>query len=607
MMSEGLGNVRMNLVSSLDEAWAFKRWLGERHECDIIACDTETGGLNYKRHDLRMVQFGDTQTGWAIPWHDWQGLVKEVLREYEGEMAMHNAPFDVKFLEHNSSQKISWRKLNDTMIMAHIIDPTRAIGLKPLAGRLIDAKAVGSQRILDDAMSKNKWGWGTVPLDFGPYWQYAAMDTILTCRLYQHFEALINPNFIEVYGLEMATLRITSEMERRGCRVDLAYTDKKRRELQDFVDEATEWGRLEHGVNIGSNGQVTKRLIELGYPLSETTGTGAWKFDKEIIQGILGLDDRDNPIKEVADTDAVTLARTAYQSRKSTKIISTYLETFLEVHEDEILHPSIKTVGARTGRMSITAPALQTLPRGPLVRDCFIPREGNVLISTDYDQIEMRLMGHFSKDQGLYDAFNTGDDFFTNLARRIYNDETLVKDDPRRQLTKNAAYGKAYGAGIAKLAATAKVSYDQMKGVNDAFDALYPGVRQFQREVERTAQRRYQETGEAFVIDPFGRKQVAEEDKVYTLVNYLLQGSAGSILKKALVNMDLSGLGDFLILPVHDEALLDVPRESLADVKPIIKECMEAVGDWWIPLTAGIDVMQERWGDKGRKKEKVNG
>jgi DNA polymerase-1 len=606
-MSEGLGNVKMNLVETLDEAWEFKRWLGERHEHDVIACDTETGGLNYRRHDLRLVQFGDTQTGWAIPWHDWQGLVKEVLQTYDGELVMHNAPFDVKFLEHHSGQKVSWAKLNDTMIMAHIIDPTRAIGLKPLAGRLIDGKAVAGQRVLDDAMTKNKWGWDTVPLDFGPYWQYAAMDTILTSRLYGIFQPKITVNFTEVYGLEMATLRITSEMERRGCRVDLAYTDQKRRELQGFVDETTEWGRLEHGVNIGSNGQVTRRLIELGFPLSETTGTGAWKFDKEIIQGILGLDDRDNPIVEVAETEAVTLVRAAYQSRKATKIISTYLETFLEVHEDEILHPSIKTVGARTGRMSITAPALQTLPRGPLVRDCFIPREGSALISTDYDQIEMRLMGHFSKDQGLFDAFNTGDDFFTNLARRIYNDETLVKDDPRRQLTKNAAYGKAYGAGVAKLAATAKVSYEQMKGVNDAFDALYPGVRRFQKEVERTAQRRLQETGEAYVIDPFGRKQVAEEDKVYTLTNYLLQGSAGSILKKALVNMDLSGLGPYLTLPIHDEVILDVPLEDLEAAKPIIKECMEGVGDWWIPLTAGIDVIPVRWGDKYRKKEKVDG
>jgi DNA polymerase-1 len=594
----------MNLIGSLDEAWEFKRWLGERHEGDVIACDTETGGLNYRRHDLRLVQFGDTQTGWAIPWHDWQGLVKEVLTTYDGELAMHNAPFDVKFLEHHSGQKVSWRKLNDTMIMAHIIDPTRAIGLKPLASRLIDGKAVGSQRMLDDAMSKNKWGWDTVPLDFGPYWQYAAMDTILTCKLYELFKPKINVNFQEVYGLEMATLRITSEMERRGCRVDLGYTDKKRQELQDFVDETAEWGRQEHGVNIGSNGQVTKRLIELGYQLTETTGTGAWKFDKEIIQSILGLDDRDNPIVGVQETEAVTLVRAAYQARKATKIISTYLDTFMEMHEDEILHPSIKTVGARTGRMSITSPALQTLPRGTIVRDCFIPREGNVLVSTDMDQVELRLMAHFSQDEGLREAFASDEDFFTVLAQKIYGDGTLNKKDPRRQLTKNAVYARAYGAGVAKMAATAKVTYDQMKSINDRFDALYPGVRRFQREVDGVATRRYEQTGEAYIIDPFGRKQVADDDKFYVLTNFLIQGCAANILKASLVSMDLCGLSDYLVLPVHDEVILDIPRETLDEAIPVIKQSMEHSADhvakWFVPLTAGVDVMTERWGDKTR-------
>lgn len=603
-MSSDLSEVKLYLVESLEEAWDFKRWLGERHENDLIACDTETGGFNYKRDPLRLVQFGDTMKGWSIPWDDWRGLVKEVLSEYEGEIAFHNAPFDVKFLEHNTGLKMPWRHINDTMIMAHIADPTRSIALKQLCARLIDSRAIGAQRNLDEAMSKNKWSWATVPLDFGPYWQYAAMDTVLTSRLFAYFEG-IRREFADVYQLEMATLRITSEMERRGSRIDLDYTDKKRLELQEFVDSAHEWGREAHGCNIGSNEQVTRRLIEMGYPLTERTGAGRWKFDKEVIQGILGLDDRDNPIREVDESSpAVVLTKATYQARKAQKVISTYLENFLSMHEDELLHPSIKTVGARTARMSITAPALQTLPRGPLVRDCFIPREGNVLISTDYDQIEMRLMGHFSEDQGLYDAFHSGDDFFTTLARRIYDDPTMDKDDPRRQLTKNAAYGKAYGAGITKLAATAKVSYEQMKGVNDAFDALYPGVRNFQRQVERIATQRFAETGEAYVLDPFGRRQVADGDKAYTLVNYLLQGTAGSILKKALVNLSMAGLDEYLLLPIHDEVILDVPRDVLADAKVVIKDSMEGVGNWKIPLTAGIDVIEERWGDKYRKKDK---
>lgn len=597
----GLGDVKLHLIDSLDTAFEFKRWLGERHEGDMIAVDTETGGLDYLRDDLRLVQFGDTRNGWAVPWHDWRGLVKEVLVTYEGQMACHNLPFDAKFLELHTGSKLPWPRMHDTLVMAHIIDPTRPVGLKPLAGRLIDHKAVSSQRILSEGMTNNKWTWATVPIEFQPYWVYAAMDTILTARLWNYFHDTIFTHYERIYSLEMATLRITSEMERRGSRIDLEYTERKMTEMQESVEKCAEWAQRIHGITLGSNVKVAQRLIELGYPLTEKTDKGAWKLDKEVIQGILGFDDQDRQVVNVEQTPVTDLVGTVYKARKAQKIISTYFMNFLKSHDNEILHPSIKTLGARTGRMSITQPALQTLPRGSVVRDCFIPREGNVLISTDYDQIEMRLMGHFSRDQGLHDAFESGDDFFNVLARRIYNDPTITKNDPRRQLTKNTAYGKAYGAGVAKLAATAKVPFESMKATNDAFDSFYPGVRSFQKKVEKIATDRLFSDGEAYVIDPFGRRQVAEEDKVYTLTNYLLQGTAGGILKQALVNMDMCGLGDYLTLPIHDEIILDMPRDQLDAAKPIIKESMEGVGDWWIPLTAGIDVIEERWGDKYRE------
>jgi DNA polymerase-1 len=594
--------VKLHLVNSVEMAGKFMSWLGERHgSLNVVACDTETGGLEFWKRELRLVQFGDPLQGWAIPWQRWGGVVEEAFEKIavnrDLKLAGHNWPFDAKFIEHHSDIRVPWHLMHDTRPMAHIIDPTGPTGLKPLSARLIDSKAVAGQRLLDDGMTANKWDWDTVPIDFPPYWIYAAMDCVLTSRLLEHFWRQIMGNYRQVYELEMATARILSEMERRGARIDLEYTERKRGELEEYCESCRTWVLDNHGVHIGSNQKIVQRMQELGHVFrdEDTTATGAYKLDKEVLQGIIGLDDRDERVVQVERTDAVVLAELVYAHRKQQKIISTYLDNFIKNHDDGFLHPSINQLGARTGRMSITQPALQTLPRGDVVRNCFIPRDGNVLISTDYDQVEARLVAHFAQDKGLVDAFAADEDFFTVVARNVNGDQGLQKKDIRRQWTKNAFYALLYGAGVPKMAKTAKVPVEQMQGVVNGIHRSYPGIKTFQHRVETVAAQRAAQEGEPYVIDPFGRKQVAESlDKAYALTNYLIQGAAASILKQALVNMDLMGLGDALVLPVHDEVILDLPKADVEDALPVIKDAMLNVGDWLVPLTAGAEIM-ERW------------
>jgi DNA polymerase-1 len=581
-------------------AGRFMTWLGERHgDYNAVAVDTETGGLEFWKEPLRVVQFGDEMTGWSIPWDRWGGVVEEAFTKIEKhaddiQLIGHNMPFDAKFIEWHTDVKMPWHRVHDTRVMAHLLDPVNPTGLKPLGARFVDPTAVASQRILDEGMTNNKWTWRTVPLTFPPYWIYAAMDTVLTARLFAQFKPKIDTAFKRVYDLEMGVARIISEMERRGARIDLEYTARKKRELEEYCEQCRLWVLENHGVHIGSNQKVAQRFLELGLELNATTATGAWKLDKEILRSIIGLDDRDERVAQVERTPAVVLAELVYAARKQQKIVSTYLENFLNDHHDGFLHPSINQLGARTGRMSITNPALQTLPRGDVVRNCFIPRDGNVLISTDYDQIEARLVAHFAQDRGLIEAFAAEEDFFTVVARNVNGDATLQKKDPRRQWTKNAFYALLYGAGVDKMSKTAKVHIDQMRAVVDGIHRSYPGIRTFQHKVENVAAQRQMQEGEAYVVDPFGRRQVADDDKAYGLVNYLIQGTAASILKQALVNLDMMGLGNYLVLPVHDEVIIDIPRDEVEAATPVIKEAMLSVGEWLVPLTAGVDVM-ERW------------
>jgi len=261
-------------------------------------------------------------------------------------------------------------------------------------------------------------------------------------------------------------------------------------------------------------------------------------------------------------------------------------------------------MGARTGRMSITDPALQTLPSGDAtVRRAFIPKDENhVIISSDLDQVEFRLTAAFSGDEKLiqlfHDADATGGDVFTEIMRQVYQDTTLQKSDPRRKLIKGVVYGKLYGAGVDKMALTAGVQTEVMRAVVDGFDGNYPGVKDLQRNIEDAGMRRLRAEGQGYVQTRTGRRLPCDDDRVYSLTNYLIQATAAEVFKQNLVKLDQADLTDLLIVPVHDEIVLQAPREDAEEVKKIVQECMTTRDGWAVPLTAGADGPFENWGQK---------
>jgi DNA polymerase-1 len=254
--------------------------------------------------------------------------------------------------------------------------------------------------------------------------------------------------------------------------------------------------------------------------------------------------------------------------------------------------------------MSITNPALQTLPKGDdVVRRAFIPKDDDhVIITSDLDQVEFRMFASLSKDPNLITLFNradaTGSDPFTEIGREIYNDPTMQKSDKRRALIKGTVYGRLYGAGVAKQAVTAGVPEPQMRQVSDAFDRRFPGMSYFQKQIEDAGMRRLQSEGQGYVYTWTGRRLPCDEDRVYTLVNYLIQGGAAEVFKANLVKLDQADLTELLIVPVHDEIVLQAPRKDADEIKQIVKQCMTTSDGWDVPLTADVDGPLETWGDK---------
>jgi DNA polymerase-1 len=600
-----LQGVKLELVDSADKAREFISWLGERRPHNAISIDTETGELpGGKRDDalspwhgqLRLVQVGDGMTGWAIPWGEWSGVFYESMDKFDGPIVCHNVAFEARWFEIQSRWKMPWHRVHDTMIMAHLIDPLGSGALKNLTSRYVDANAARMQQVLDDGMVKNGWTWGTVPINYQPYWAYGALDPVLTMRLWEIFWDKCAPGkpYSQAYELEMNTRRIVTRMELNGARLDLDYSKKKYQELIDYTEQVKDWAKTTYGFSITSNAQLVRQLEALGAMITETTPSGAKSASADQLK--LLLRDGTPEVQQLADV--------ALKQRKADKLASTYFSNFINDNVNGFVHPSVKTLGARTGRMSIQNPALQTLPKGDdTVRRAFLPKDDNhVIVTSDLDQVEFRMFASLSQDPNLINLFNladaTGSDPFTEIGREIYQDPTMQKSDKRRGLIKGVVYGRLYGAGVAKQALTAGVPEDQMRAVSNEFDKRFPGMVGFQKKVEDVGMRRLRTEGQGYVNTWTGRRLPCDEDRVYTLVNYLIQGGAAEVFKSNLVKLDQADLTELLIVPVHDEIVLNAPREDAAEIQRIVRECMTTTDGWSVPLTADVDGPLENWGEK---------
>ena len=580
-----LGSVQVNLVDSWDEAQAFVSWLGERRP--VMALDLETGGFDFWRHRIRTAQLGDANTGWVVPWERYSGLIEHAIERYSGPIALHNFMFDLPFMQHNGIP-VPVGQVDDTRAMAHLINPNRPTGLKDLADANISRQASVGQKKLDEGMKANNWTWDTVPIDFPPYWFYGGLDVVFTSRLWEMQEKYFRSGSMkEIYDLEMGAQVPLMKMAFRGMRIDNEYMNAKSAELVREIDGiSTELLEVYEITKPGSAPQVSDVMIADGveWPSHWLTATGKPSTKDEFLEQI------DHPV-----------AHLVQEYRHKTKIEGSYFKNLRELQDpDGFVHPKINPLGAKTGRMTVTAPALQTLHRGPIVRDAFIPREGNVLIASDYDQIELRVLADFAKVEALQKAFREEPDVHGWMAQKIYGlDKPVLKGDPRRDITKNATYARAYGSGPDTFADTAGISMKEAYAFYAMSDKAFPELKTYDRVLQEQAL----EAGKANGCDPYvythyGRFQNASIKDVWKLVNRQVQGTSADVLKKAIGDLDAAGFGDYMVLPVHDEIIFDVPEDIAEEAAREIETVMLNT-DFTPNLTAEAGIYA-RWGDKYR-------
>jgi DNA polymerase I len=583
----GLDNVQVRLIESTDDAFDFMRWLSEASSwTDRIAGDTETTGLNTRKDRVRLAQVGAGDMGWAIPFERWGGVFEEAIRKWEGTYLFHNAPYDWRMLRRENVH-VDRSRISDTRPSVHIVNPAGSTALKPVCGKFVDARADYAQQDLDEAIKT--LGWDGVPVTLPAYWQYGALDTVLTWKLDEYVMPRIwNEGAQVAYELENEVLWPVTDMEDYGVHVDTVFAQLHYDKFMAYCEQVEDWCWTNYRVKPGSNASIVKILQEAGYEFGKATKGGAVALDAEVLSRI------DHP-----------LAQAVLKRRQLQKLASTYLSYYIEHADgDGLIYPSINTLGARTSRMSMSGPNLQNLPRksernpaATIIRNCVTTRyEDGLLIFCDFDQIEARGLAHLSEDEAMIAAFMTGEDFFVNMARTMYNDPTLLKPDPRRQNTKNTMYASIYGAGPAKIALTAHISEEEARATYNLINSTYPTQAKWRIDVPNQAYRN--DSANPYVQCPLtGRRQVAEKGKAYALVNYLIQGFAASLFKMKIVELSNTPAGKYMIAPVHDEIILDVPGHAIEETIATLQSVMNDFTLLRVPVTAGVST-GKRWGEK---------
>lgn len=550
-------------------------WLGERR--DWLGFDTETDGGHLGRGHVRLAQFGDRDHGWAIPLENYGfgGLVKEVFEKYDRRICMHNALFDWSWMERDG---ITVRQdlVHDTMVMAQLVTSGLPIGLKPVAGRLVDRKAGAGQQILNEAKKKNNWDWATTPIDYPGYWQYGALDPVLTSRIAEKLWPKVQERYMQSYEIEMAAIHVLRSAQIIGMRVDVPYAQRMSKELEiEMMGLGAQMPDNDKGkLNPNSDKQLVEFLQQSGALLTKKTESGK-SFSVE--DDVLAYWEPRIPIlKEIR------------RYRHCSKLKSSYFDNMLELQTDEVVHPSIRVLGAqKTGRMSISAPALQTLPKSKIGRSAFIAREGHTLMSCDFQGIEMRLLAHMAQDQQMMENYANGIDQHDWLAESAGVSRTVAK---------TAGFAKIYGAGEDKFAISAGLSLADAQEFLRKYDELFPGVAHFMESVANSVHDSTTDKRWGKVYTEFGRKLMVPKDKAYMGVNYRDQGTAGEVLKLKIAELGNAGLTEFIRLPIHDEIMFEIPDEQVQEVGSIIHEVMPERELFSVNLEIDMETCR-CWGD----------
>ncbi|OZY37721.1 DNA polymerase I [Pseudomonas lundensis] len=596
----------------LDQA-RFEVWLKKLQDAQLIAFDTETTGLDAQQAQLVGLSFA-VKPGEAayIPLtHSYMGVpeqldrdtvlraLKPLLEDPNKAKVGQHAKFDMNILANCaiggdpacgiSVQGIAF----DTMLESYVLDSTAtrhdmdSLALKYLGHSTTsfqDIAGKGAKQLTFDQISLEQAG------------PYAAEDADVTLRLHNvlHEKLLAIPSLNSVLtDIEMPLVPVLARIERQGALVDAKLLGVQSVELGDKMvaleREAFEIAGEEF--NLSSPKQLGVILYEkLGLPIISKTAKGQPSTAEAVLA-------------ELAEQD-FPLPKVLMQYRSMSKLKSTYTDRLPEQINPRTgrIHTSYHQAVTATGRLSSSDPNLQNIPirtaEGRRIRQAFVAPPGYKLLAADYSQIELRIMAHLAKDEGLLHAFRNNLDVHSATAAEVFGVELSDVTMDQRRSAKAINFGLIYGMSAFGLAKQIGVDRKQSQAYIDRYFARYPGVLDY---MERT---RTQAAEQGYVETIFGRRLYLPEINAKnpalrkgaerTAINAPMQGTAADIIKKAMVAVDnwlsASGLEARVILQVHDELVLEVREDLVEQVSEALRVHMSDAATLDVPLVVEVGV-----------------
>jgi DNA polymerase-1 len=478
---------------------------------------------------------------------------------------------------------------HDTLLESYVWEAHRPHDLDALAQRHLGRKGLS----YDDVTGKGagRIGFDQVAVEVAT--RYSCEDADFTLHLHQVLwqqlqqDARLRKIYLDI---EIPVSRVLFRMERTGIRIDSALLIEQSEELAGKISvlESRAHDLAGQPFNLGSPRQLGDILFgKLGYTPVKKTASGAPSTDEDVLERLA----EDYP-----------LPRALLEWRSLSKLRSTYTEKLPRLADSVTgrVHTTFSQAVAVTGRLASSDPNLQNIPvrtpEGRRIRQAFIADDDHFLVSADYSQIELRIMAHLSEDPGLMAAFMAGEDVHKATASEVFGIGLSEVTAEQRRVAKVINFGLIYGMSAFGLARNLDIDRQVARNYIDRYFARYPGVARYMEETRLTARSRgYVETvfGRRLwlpeINSPNGpRRQAAER----AAINAPMQGTAADLIKMAMIAvqnaMDQLNLKSRLVLQVHDELVLEVPRSELEIVERLLPENMEGIAELRVPLIVDV-------------------
>jgi DNA polymerase-1 len=583
------------LIDSIEAIQQLVKDLLTKHE---ICFDTETTGTDANNVEIVGLSFSyENNKAYYIPFSKNQketterlNLFLPLFNDANKRWVGQNIKYDLLVLKWYGIEPKG--ELFDTMLAHYVIEPEGRRSMDLLSAQYLGYEPVSIETLIGKK-GKNQGNMRDVEID--KIKEYAAEDADITLQLKQCFVPLLKEKGVEkvFYEVENPLVRVLTDMEFEGIRVDEAFLHEYSRELEIEAKKCEESVYNQAGVrfNLASPKQLGEVLFDKLQldPKAKKTKTGQYATGEDVLLKLA------NQHKIVDDILGF---------RELTKLKSTYIDALPEMINKKTgrVHTSYAQAVAVTGRLSSNNPNLQNIPirtaRGREIRKAFVPREpGRILMSADYSQIELRIVAAISGDPNMCEAFKERKDIHTATAAKVYGVEESAVTKEMRYKAKSVNFGIIYGQGAFGLAENLGVSRAEAKEIIENYKKEFPLIQQYMDDQIKFAKEH------DYVQTLMGRKRWLKDihSANFTVrgfaernaINSPIQGTAADMIKMAMIKihaeMKKSDWKSKMILQVHDELVFDAVENEVEALQELIIRCMVNA----LPLPNGVPVEAE--------------